>query len=98
MRSHYLWMEMKQERLTSWSIVCGKQNPEVIMKDVNIEKGKTYKSKINLTYALKLFDDVIVRIDKGLSVVYLEFQKPFDKVPQKRLITRLQDMELGIIY
>ena len=50
-----------------------------------------------LTNLLEYFDIVTRSVDKGepLDVIYLDFQKAFDKVPHKRLLLKLQAHGIG---
>ena len=55
------------------------------------------KGKSCLTNFLKFFEDVTGRVDRGEpeGVVYLDFQKAFDKVPHKRLVPKVKAHEIG---
>ena len=46
---------------------------------------------------LTFVDDITKWIDKGshVDVVYLDFQKTFDKVPHQRLLVKLRSYALG---
>ena len=50
-----------------------------------------------MTNLLKFFEDVTNRVDKGepVDVVYLDFQKTFDKVPHKRLLCKIKAHGIG---
>ena len=50
------------------------------------------KGKSCLTNLLEFFEDVTMKMDKGepVDVVYLDFQKAFDKVPQRRLVGKIR--------
>ena len=50
------------------------------------------KGKSRLTNLLEFFEDVTSRVDNGepVDVVYLDFQKAFDKVPHKRLSCKIK--------
>ena len=54
-----------------------------------------------VTNLLQFFEDVTNYIDLGdpVDVVYLDFQKAFDKVPHKRLLKKLRAMGIrGVVY
>ena len=55
------------------------------------------KSKSCLTNLLEFLTDVSVHVDKGIpvGVIYLDFQKAFDKVPHNRLIAKLSAFGIG---
>ena len=55
------------------------------------------KGKSCLTNLLEFFEDVTSRVDKGepVDVVYLDFQKAFDKVPPKRLSCKIKAHGIG---
>ena len=55
-------------------------------------KGKSF-----LTNLLEFFEDVTSRVDKGepVDVVHLDFQKAFDKVPHKRLVSKVKAHGIG---
>ena len=55
------------------------------------------KGKSCLTNLLEFFEDVTSRMDKGepVDVVYLDFQKAFDKVPHKRLVCKIRAHGIG---
>ncbi len=50
-----------------------------------------------MTNLLEFFEDVTGKIDKGepVDVVYLDFQKAFDKVPHKRLACKVKAHGIG---
>ena len=50
-----------------------------------------------LTNLLEFFEDVTRKIDRGESVdvVYLDFQKAFDKVPHRRLVGKIRANGIG---
>ncbi|XP_059829735.1 STARD3 N-terminal-like protein isoform X1 [Hypanus sabinus] len=55
------------------------------------------KGKSCLTNLLEFFEDVTRKLDKGNSVdvVYLDFQKAFDKVPHRRLVGKIRAHGIG---
>lgn len=55
------------------------------------------KGKSCLTNLLEFFEEVTTRVDKGepVDVVYLDFQKAFDKVPHKRLLLKIKNYGIG---
>ena len=58
---------------------------------------KFTKGKSCLTNLLEFFEDVTSRVDEGepVDVVYLDFQKAFDKVPRKRLACKIKAHGFG---
>jgi Reverse transcriptase (RNA-dependent DNA polymerase) len=59
------------------------------------------KGRSCLTNLLTFFEDVTDYVDKGnaVDVIYLDFQKAFDKVPHKRLLRKVQFLGInGQIY
>ncbi|XP_051876029.1 RNA-directed DNA polymerase from mobile element jockey isoform X1 [Pristis pectinata] len=50
------------------------------------------KGRSCLTNLLEFFEEITGKVDKGeaVDVVYLDFQKAFDKVPHKRLINKMR--------
>ena len=55
------------------------------------------KGKSCLTNLLEFFEDVTSKMDEGVpvDVVYLDFQKAFDKVPHRRLVTKIRAHGIG---
>ena len=55
------------------------------------------KGKSCLTNLLEFFEDVTRKMDKGepVDVVYLDFQKAFDKVPHRRLVGKIRAHGIG---
>ena len=45
----------------------------------------------DMTQLLEYMEDITETLDKGkgVDIIYLDFQKAFDKVPQKRLLKKL---------
>jgi Reverse transcriptase (RNA-dependent DNA polymerase) len=59
------------------------------------------KGRSCLTNLLTFFEDVTDYVDKAnaVDVIYLDFQKAFDKVPHKRLLRKVQSLGInGQIY
>jgi ribonuclease P/MRP protein subunit RPP40 len=59
------------------------------------------KGRSCLTNLLTFFEDVTDYVDQGnaVDVIYLDFQKAFDKVPHKRLLRKVQSLGInGQIY
>ena len=50
------------------------------------------------TQLLEFMEEVTEAIDRGeeVDVIYLDFAKAFDKVPHKRLLSKLRDMALKV--
>ena len=85
------------------SVVC--KMMESIIKDTMVEfldrhsliKDSQHgfrKSRSCLTNLLEFLEDVTSSVDDGnaVDVVFLDFQKAFDKVPHKRLLLKLEDL------
>ena len=55
------------------------------------------KGKSCMTNLIEFLEDVTSRVDKGeaVDVLYLDFQKAFDKVPHKRLVCKLKAHCIG---
>jgi hypothetical protein len=81
---------------------------EALIKDVLIAHLMKYnlindsqhgfvKGKSCLTNLLGFFEDVTAMVDKGepVDVIYLDFQKAFDKVPHRRLMKKMSAMGIG---
>ncbi|XP_059801424.1 uncharacterized protein LOC132378494 [Hypanus sabinus] len=94
-------------RPVSLPSVVGKMLESVI-KDVitaHLESGEIIrqsqhgfvKGKSCLTNLTEFFEDVTSRVDRGepVDVVYLNFQKAFDKVPHRRLVCKLKAHGIG---
>ena len=56
------------------------------------------KSKYSLTHLLCFFEEITKWVDEGspVDIIYLDFQKSFDKVPHQRLILKLKSHGIGI--
>ena len=56
------------------------------------------KSKSCLTNLLCFFEEITKWVDEGspVDIIYLDFQKAFDKVPHQRLILKLKSHGIGI--
>ena len=64
--------------------------------DTLVGVGKL-RQRACLTNLIEFFEDVTSRMDKGepVDVLYLDFQKAFDKVPHKRLAYKLKAHGIG---
>ena len=67
-------------------------------KLINSSQHGFLKSKSCLTNLLCFFEEITKWEDKGspLDIIYLDFQKAFDKVPHQRLILKLKSHGIGI--
>ena len=80
------------EKIIRDNIVQDLESNNLIAKNQHaFRKGKSCLSNL-----LEFFEEVIDYVDKGIpvDVIYLDFQKAFDKVPHKRLMEKVQ--ALGI--
>jgi ribonuclease P/MRP protein subunit RPP40 len=81
---------------------------EALVKDVIIAHLQKYnlindsqhgfvKGRSCLTNLLGFFEDITAMVDKGepVDVIYLDFQKAFDKVPHRRLMKKVSAMGIG---
>ena len=94
-------------RPVSLTSVVGKLLESVIKDGIaaHLESGEIIgqsqhgftKGKSCLTNLIEFFEDVTSRVDKGepVDVLYLDFQKAFDKVPHKRLAYKLKAHGIG---
>ena len=81
-------------------------NKEVIMihldssKRIGPSQHGFMKWKSRLTSLVEFFEDVTSKMDEGepVDVVYLDFQKTFDKVPQGRLVIKIKAHVMGVGY
>ena len=57
----------------------------------------SYKARSCLTNLLCFFEEITKCVDDGspVDVIYLDFQKAFDKVPHQRLILKLKSLGMG---
>ncbi|CAM5107791.1 unnamed protein product [Natator depressus] len=56
-----------------------------------------YKGKSCLTNLLELFEGVIKHVDMGnpVDIVYLDFQKAFDKVPHQKFLNEVRSQGIS---
>ena len=66
-------------------------------KLLNSSQHGFLKSKSCLTNLLCFFVEITKWVDEGspVDVIYLDFQKAFDKVPYQRLILKLKSHRIG---
>ena len=59
---------------------------------VGLSQHGFVKERPCLTNLLEFFEEVTRKLDKGepVDVIYLDFQKTFDKVPRRRLLNKLR--------
>ena len=67
-------------------------------KLINFSQHGFLKSKSCLTNLLCFFEEITKWVDEGspVDIIYLDFQKAFDKVPHQRLILKLKSHGIGI--
>ena len=67
-------------------------------KLINSSQHGFLKSKSCLTNLLCFFEEITKWVDEGspVDIIYLDFQKAFDKVPHQRLILKLKSRGIGI--
>ena len=67
-------------------------------KLINSSQQGFLKSKSCLTNLLCFFEEITKWVDEGspVDIIYLDFQKAFDKVPHQRLILKLKSHGIGI--
>ena len=67
-------------------------------KLINSSQHGFLKSKSCLTNLLCFFEEITKWVDGGspVDIIYLDFQKAFDKVPHQRLILKLKSHGIGI--
>ena len=60
--------------------------------------GRFVKGKSCLTNLLEFYEDVTRAVGRGepVDVVFLDFQKAFDKILHKRLLQKVGGMKLGV--
>ena len=65
---------------------------------INSSQHGFLKSKSCLTNLLCFFEEITKWVDEGspVDIIYLDFQKAFDKVPHQRLILKLKSHGIGI--
>ena len=61
-------------------------------KLINTSQHRFLKAKSCLTNLLSFFEEITKWVDDGspVDVVYLDFQKAFDKVPHQRVLLKLK--------
>ena len=66
-------------------------------KLVNLSQHGFLKARSCLTNLLCFFEEITKWVDEGspVDVIYLDFQKAFDKVPHQRLILKLKSHGMG---
>ena len=72
------------------------------MKDNGLFSQKQYgfiSGRSTVLQLIKILDECTSEMDKGnyTDVIYMDFQKAFDTVPHKRLISKLKSLILGMI-
>ena len=89
-------------RPVSFTSVVGKMLESIIKEeiarhlDINCPNGKTQhgfmKGRSCLTNLVEFFENITCAVDNGdsVDVVYLDFQKAFDKVPHQRLLHKIK--------
>jgi hypothetical protein len=68
---------------------------------IKVTQHDCLSKKSCLTNLLEFLEYVTDHVDQGFSidVLYLDFRKAFDKVPHKRLMTKIKSMGItGLIY
>ena len=66
-------------------------------KLINTSQHRFLKARSCLTNLLRFFEEITKWVDDGspVDVVYLDFQKAFDKVPLQRLLLKLKAHGIG---
>ena len=66
-------------------------------KLINPSQHGFLKARSCLTNLLCFFEEITKRVDEGspVDVIYLDFQKAFDKVPHQRIILKLKSHGMG---
>ena len=66
-------------------------------KLINTSQRGCLKARSCLTNSLCFFEEITTLVDDGspVDVIYLDFQKEFDKVPHQRLIFKLKSHSMG---
>ena len=69
------------------------------LKLINPSLHGFLKARSCLTNVLCFFEEITKWVDDGLpvDVIYLDFQKAFDKVPHQRLIVKLKSQGMGTV-
>ena len=64
---------------------------------INYKQHRFVKNRSWLTNLLEFLESITDLVDRGLpiDIVYLDFQKAFDKVPHKRLIYKIEAHGIG---
>ena len=64
---------------------------------INHSQHGFLKARSCLTYLLYFFEEITKWVDEGspVDIIYLDFQKAFDKVPHQRLILKLKSHGMG---
>ena len=68
-----------------------------VNESINKSQHGFMKHRSCLTNLLEFFEDVTSFVDKGdpVDVIFLDFQKAFDKVPHKRLLKKVKTIGIG---
>ena len=66
-------------------------------KLINLYQHGFLKARSCLTNVLCFFEEITKWVDEGspVDVIYLDFQKAFDKVPHQRIILKLKSHGMG---
>ena len=66
-------------------------------KLINTSQHEFLKARSCLTNLLRFFEEITKWVDDGspVDVIYLDFQKAFDKVPHQRLKLKLKSHGMG---
>jgi hypothetical protein len=68
---------------------------------INNTQHRFVRSRSCLTNLLEFLEDVTKNVDQGypVDVIYLDFQKAFNKIPHKRLLQKVQTLGInGMVY
>eukprot|EP00061_Rhincodon_typus_P011696 g36916.t1 len=100
--------KMGNYRLVSLISVVGKMLESIIKEKIARHQDRIYpigqtqhgftKGRSCLTNLLEFYENIIHAVDNGdpVDVVYLDFQKAFDKVPHKRLLHKIKKVGLQV--